>query len=497
MNIIMVLIDSLNKHHLAAYGATGFHTPNLDRFAKRATRFTNHYVGSLPCMPARREIMTGRKEMMWRPWGPLEEFDTRLPRVLEEHGYTTAIVTDHYHYWEEAANGYVQAFQSTDLIRGHELDNWKRNLSEDEELPDWVKRIEKWRPGQGRRYYSNVKNYRDETDFTPARTMNAAAGWLRENHGKRPFYLQVESFDVHEPFYVPSPYDTMYGPWKSPNSYTLWPPYQDPDVLERFIKGAPSDEIAYIGGQYAGKLSMLDRWLGEVMDTLETNEAFRDTCIILTTDHGHDLGERGQFGKEYPHYDSHANIPLLIWHPELTERTPEVTSLTATVDLFATILDLAGIKGAAAPHSRSFLPLLSGESSGDHESLIYGTFGQGVCLTDGEWTLFKSPERLSGDPLFAYSTKWFRSLLAKEIGEPVASGKFVPGVEVPQWKFPVEMRMRPRTTENFLYNRLDDPGQTKNLWNSNSPERGRLLTRLREMLDDEGCPPEQFERLGL
>lgn len=497
MNIIMVLIDSLNRGHLSAYGATGFHTPNLDRFAQQATLFTNHYVGSLPCMPARREIMTGRKEMMWRPWGPLEEFDDRLPKVLEKHGYSTAIVTDHYHYWEEAANGYLQSFQSTELIRGHEMDNWKGPLPPDEELPEWVKRIEKWRPGQGRRYYANVKGYRDERDFTPARTMNAAAGWLRENYGKNPFYLQVESFDVHEPFYIPNPYDTMYGQGKDHDRYTLWPPYQDPDVLADFMKGTSPEELAYIAGQYAGKLSMVDRWLGEVMSVLETSDALKDTCIIVTTDHGHDLGQRGQFGKEYPHYDSHANIPLLVWHPGLTPQNRRVSGHTTTVDLFATILDIAGISGVRAPHSRSFLPLFRGETGELHERLIYGTFGQGVCLTDGEWTLFKSPERLTGDPLYAYSTKWYRSLLAKEIGEPVASGRFIPGVEVPQWKYPVELRMRPRTTESFLYNRTEDPAQERNLWSTHLPERKRLLARLRETLNAEGCPPEQLTRLGL
>jgi hypothetical protein len=52
-------------------------------------------------MPARREIFAGHKEMMWRPWGPLEPYDAHLPRLLESEGYSTAIVTDHYHYWEE------------------------------------------------------------------------------------------------------------------------------------------------------------------------------------------------------------------------------------------------------------------------------------------------------------------------------------------------------------------------------------------------------------
>jgi arylsulfatase A-like enzyme len=124
MNIVLVLIDSLNRHFLSAYAPGEVATPNLDAFARRAWRFDNHFVGSLPCMPARREIFSGIKEVMWRPRGSLEPFDRRLPRLLQAHGYATAIVTDHYHYWEEQANGYIQSFQNTRLIRGHETDNW-------------------------------------------------------------------------------------------------------------------------------------------------------------------------------------------------------------------------------------------------------------------------------------------------------------------------------------------------------------------------------------
>lgn len=69
MNIILVLIDSLNPNHLSAYAPSEVATPNLDAFARRSRRFDNHFVGSLPCMPARREIFAGFKEMIWRPWG--------------------------------------------------------------------------------------------------------------------------------------------------------------------------------------------------------------------------------------------------------------------------------------------------------------------------------------------------------------------------------------------------------------------------------------------
>ena len=264
MNLVLVLIDSLNRSALSAYGPTRVATPNLDAFARRAWRFDNHFVGSLPCMPARREIFSGFKELLWRPWGPLEPFDARLPRLLEGLGYSTAIVTDHYHYWEESANGYLQSFQGAELIRGHEIDFW-RPLQPASSLPRWVQNIERWRPGFGRRYYSNVVGFGDETDYFPAKVMTAASDWLRDRPKGQPFFLQVESFDVHEPFDSPEPYASMYGDGAARERFTLWPPYQDAAQLADFMDQATPEELAFVRSQYDGKVTMVDRWFGTLI----------------------------------------------------------------------------------------------------------------------------------------------------------------------------------------------------------------------------------------
>lgn len=502
MNVILVLIDSLNRRHLTAYNAESeVATPNLTRFAERAMRFDNHFVGSLPCMPARREIYTGRKEMLWRPWGPIEPFDQRLPKLLETAGYTTGIVTDHYHYWEDEAHGYVQSFQSAELVRGHENDFWKAPIGADEPVPDWVENIERWRPGAGRRYYANVRGFRDERDYFPARVFSAAADWLRAN-GRRtsPFFLQIESFDVHEPFDVPEPYASMYGDGAARECFTLWPPYQDAADLAGFLDEAPEAALEFIRAQYAGKLTMVDRWFGEVLDTLETHDLWDDTMVIVTTDHGHDLAERGKFGKQYPHYDSHANIPLMVWHPAMRERSP-VTALTQTVDYFASILDAAGVDTSVAPHGQSFLPLVTGERAVPREGLLYGTFGQGVCATDGEWTIFKSPE--SDGPLSYYSPSVYKAIsdtLRDTVVSPSDQGYFIPGVEMVQWRVPVEIEERSlhaHARTDALYCRREDPDQRDNRWESNPEQRERMLALLVRLMEEEGTPEEQFKRLGI
>lgn len=497
MNVITVLIDSLNRHHLSAYGASPVSTPNLDAFAQRAWRFDNHFVGSLPCMPARRELLTGRKEFMWRPWGPIEPFDVRLPELLASNGYTTGIVTDHYHYWEEAANGYIESFQSSEMIRGHEIDNWKPPVGDDEPLPEWVQRIERWRPGQGRRYYGNVKDFQGEEDFFPAKVARGAAAWLDHYSQRAPFFLQVEMFDVHEPFHVPEPYASMYDghDFDGDNTAMNWPPYQSKSLQAEFMDSASPESLAYVRSQYFGKITMVDHWLGTVFAKLDEYRLWEDTVVIVTTDHGHDLGERGVFGKSYPHYDSHANIPLFVWHPDFPGNGDSISALTSTVDVFGTVLDIAGVAMPETTHSKSLIGLMSGDSPVNRPGVIYGTFGQGVCVTDGEWTLFKSPDPDQAGELFLYSSLIYRPLGGRQFPAPADSGHFIPDVDLPQWKIPG--RVHPHTFENFLFHRTEDPWQGTDLWQSETSQRKRMLGLLEELLAQEGIPEEQWRRLGL
>ena len=81
-NVVVVLLDSLNRHMLGCYGGTEFETPNLDRLAARSVRFTRHYIGSLPCMPARHDILCGALDFLWRPWGSVEIWEDAITARL-------------------------------------------------------------------------------------------------------------------------------------------------------------------------------------------------------------------------------------------------------------------------------------------------------------------------------------------------------------------------------------------------------------------------------
>ena len=128
MKAIMLMFDSLNRHMLQPYGCDSTITPNFNRLAKHAVTFDNCYVASMPCMPARREIHTGRMNFLHRSWGPLEPFDDSMPEILKENGIYSHLVTDHYHYFEDGGCTYHTRYSSYEFVRGQEGDPWKGSV---------------------------------------------------------------------------------------------------------------------------------------------------------------------------------------------------------------------------------------------------------------------------------------------------------------------------------------------------------------------------------
>ncbi|MEK9559062.1 MAG: sulfatase-like hydrolase/transferase, partial [Alphaproteobacteria bacterium] len=113
MKTLFILFDSLNRSALGAYGGH-IPTPNFDRLASRSAVFENHYAGSLPCMPARRDMQTGRLNFLHRSWGPLEPFDDSFAAQLKSSGTYCHLVSDHYHYFEDGGATYHTRYSSWD-----------------------------------------------------------------------------------------------------------------------------------------------------------------------------------------------------------------------------------------------------------------------------------------------------------------------------------------------------------------------------------------------
>jgi arylsulfatase A-like enzyme len=516
-NVVVVLLDSMNRHMLGSYGADEFETPHLDRFAReRAVRFTRHVTGSLPCMPARHDILCGSLDFLWRPWGSIELWEEPITHHLRRAGVTTMLVSDHPHLFETGGENYHTEFTGWDYVRGHEGDPWRTWRD-----PSWVgapalpagsggwfwKQLGVDLEGDGRPYDRSRTFFRAEEDFPGPRVMRAASEWLRHAtpHHDR-WMLFIDEFDPHEPFDTPEPWVGRYDPdWD--DELIIWPPY-DVGAVEA---GRLSERQAHhIRANYGSKLSMIDRWFGELVAALDERHAWDDTAVVVTTDHGHYLGERRDgadiWGKPgVMQYEPLGHIPLLVHWPGAAGGTT-CDALTTSVDLFATLADVFGVTPEHATHGRSLVPLLDGTADRVREWAIGGVYGNWVQVTDGVRKYARGAVG-SNFPLAMWSNRWSTMPLpihASGLPKPDRRAQldFMPASEVPVIRQPFAPGDRLPfwvghgcVDSHHVFDLDVDPDEAED--RAGTALEHELTDLLRAALDEVAAPAEQYERLGL
>ena len=505
---VVVLLDSLNRHHVGAYGGTEFDTPNLDRFAQRAVRFTNHHAGSLPCMPARHDVLVGSLDFLWRPWGSIEVWEDALSHLLRRNGVVSYLVSDHPHLFETGGENYHTEFTGWWYERGHEDDPWRT-------VPDpsaiGVPSLPAARAAPVTRHYDTSRTwFRDEADFPGPRTMVSAARWLDETAGRHDrSLLVVDEFDPHEPFDTPEPWASRYDDtWHGER--LIWPPYvRAARASASPLRQAPPDEreARQLRANYGAKLAMIDHWFGRVLDALDRRHAWDDTVVIVTTDHGHYLGEHGNWGKPgSPVFATLGHIPLLVSWPGVAAR--DCDSLTTSVDIFATLADVFGVTPEHRTHGRSLAPVVRGEVTAVRDWVLTGVWGREVHVV-GDGLRYAAAPQGDNAPLSMWSNRWTtmpvhafpqlrlprpdgRAVLARMPGSdvPVIRQPFVVGDLLPFWA-------GGGFEGDHLYDTINDPAEERNAATTDAGRRGRARDLLRAALDDVEAPDDQYARLGL
>ncbi len=518
-HLVVVLLDSLNRHFLDCYldateqrarrRATGVGdwadlepvaTPNLDRLAARSLRFDKHWSGSLPCMPARHDLLVGALDFLWRPWGSIEIWEDAITYDLQRAGVTTMLVSDHPHLFEIGGENYHTDFTAWLYERGHESDPWRTRPD-----PTWTGTPAlPAEPGFVHHAYDDSRTwFRAEGDFPGPRTMQAAEQWLRTSaldHDR--FLLFVDEFDPHEPFDTPEQWAARYDPeWEGPR--LIWPPYSTETIAKGRLQPG---EARQIRANYQSKLAMIDHWLGRILDALDDLALWDDTAFVLCTDHGHYLGERDAFGKPgIPVFGDLGHTPLLISWPGVAPGA--VDALTTNVDLHATFVDVFGVEPAHRTHGRSLVPLIHGETDSVREHALLGYWARHVHVVDTERHYARAPVG-ENFPLAMWSNRWStmpiharpelrlprpdrRAELAYMPGSdvPVIRQPFTSGDFLPFWAYGVE------TDQHLLHDLDTDPWQTRNL--AGTAAEKEAVDLLRAALDEIEAPTEQYERLGL
>jgi hypothetical protein len=262
--------------------------------------------------------------------------------------------------------------------------------------------------------------------------------------------------------------------------------------------GALTDrELAFVRSQFAAKLTMADDWFGRVLDTLDDQGLWDETVVIVTSDHGFYLGEHGFVGKpfEAPLYDVLAHTPLFIWDPAPDASHDRVTTLTAAVDVYATVLDAFDLSVPDRCHSRSLRPLLTGDRRSIREQTLYGYWGSSVNVTDGRYT-YLHPCTADVDS-YCYSTGMMNPIAPLHPPEPQPNAEpaSLPYADTPVWRYPAPSHGR--HAEPMLFDTATDPWQERDLAGEDHPAEPRLRNLLTEELAELSAPDWQLPRLRL
>jgi arylsulfatase A-like enzyme len=398
MNIVVVCFDSLRQDHVGIYGNKWIQTPNLDAFAKEAVAFTRCYPESVPTLQFRRALHTGQRTFPFLDtqfykgdvdpmpgWGPIPQEQDTVSEILGANGYRSAFITDAYHQFKASKN-FHRGFDSYEFIRGQETDKYRSGP----EIPDDV--VEKHLNAASKdneaikaflkKYLMNVSDRKSEEDYFPAKVFNKASQWLLENQTADKILMVVDSFDPHEPWDPPEYYRKLYDPDDDTvdhiqSLYCTW----EGNISER--------ELKRMKANYAGEVTMCDRWFGHFMEALKLSGRLDDTVVMVVSDHGHNLGydpgDKGYISKQgYPMTRGVCDLVCIIRHPSGEGAGSVCDKLIYNVDLPYTLLNMAGIEPPEVMQGMDVWPAVLDPSIATRDYVTIA-WGPAITVINDQW----------------------------------------------------------------------------------------------------------------
>jgi arylsulfatase A-like enzyme len=400
MNVIVVVCNSLHLGFLGAYGNAWIETPHLDRLASEGVIFEHHFPENLTTLPTRRSWWTGRYGFTdpEQGWTPLRPDEVILPDMLWDKGVRTALISD-VPLLREAGLGYGRGFDDVIWVRGQGYDplvspndprvkkiqladepGLRLPPEDDPNYETWEKRWEQFLRNRA------VLGTHVEENTGVARTVRTAIDWLdRRSRESDPFLLWLDLFSPHGPWDAPEAYRDQYATVE-PDEFEAGEEgdlvdetagdeeeidIEDVPVLIDVPAGAVGDvlseaELFRLRRTYAGTVTLVDRWLGELFGELRRKGRMDDTLVIFTSDQGEPLGEHGYVRRFRPWlYEELIHTPLIIRMPGGKFGGLRHQALVQSVDLLPTILGAFGVQpsGDRPVHGHDLLSLVRGEQT--------------------------------------------------------------------------------------------------------------------------------------
>jgi len=474
----MLMFDSLNRHMVPPYIDDVPPMPSFRRLAEHSVAFGNFYAGSMPCMPARRELHTARHNFLHRSWGPLEPFDDSVPAMLGANGIHTHLASDHLHYWEDGGATYHTRYSTWEIFRGQEGDPWKGVVGRgDVRLPAPVRARTQ---DQVNRAHMSTEETHSQT-----RTVDAGLEFIRTNAAADDWMLQLELFDPHEPFFAAERFRQRRG--LDADASFDWPAYR------RVLESAA--EVGKTRGEYLALLDMCDYSLGRVLDAMDEHGLWDDTMLIVNTDHGFLLGEHGWWAKSMqPWLNELVHLPMYLWDPRSGRRGIRDDRLAQTIDIPTTLLDFFGVEPTGDMTGTPLRP--DGPAP---EGALFGVHGGHINVTDGRYVYMRAAASADNAPLEEFTlmpTHMRARFSVEELSswEPAEPFTFTKGLRTMRMAS-TAMWLNSWQHGTLLFDLSSDPGQLDPI--VDDVVELRMAQLLVELMRRNDAPLSQFVRVGL
>ncbi len=343
--------------------------------------------------------------------------------------------------------------------------------------------------------WKNKARIRQTDEWPQDKVFDLGLEFLEFNKDEEDWFLQIETFDPHEPFDSPDRFSAVLN--EKYDEFFDWPPYAP--------RTESDEDTEQIREHYKALLRMCDENLGRVLDFLDKNEMWDDVLLIVNTDHGFLMGEKDWWAKSVmPCYNELANTPFFISCPDMKGRGTRVSYQAQTPDIPATILDYCNIEAPKEMTGKSLLPLLKGEKTKIHDHVIFGFHGSFVNITDGDYVYMRAAANAYNAPLYEYTlmpTHQQSLFTCEELKYGELSDGFGFTKETKILKIPVLTRLKNATFCNSfqygskLWSLRDDPQQENAL--VNPAIEADLLNALIKQMQFHEAPEEQYERFGI
>jgi arylsulfatase A-like enzyme len=367
-NVLVIVSDTVRKGFLEPYGNRVVKTPNLARLAAESAIFEHCHAECLPTIPTRRTLHSGRRVFPFRNYEPQPWDNVYLPgwqgmspkedtvaEALARAGYHNGFISDVPHYFVPGMN-FTRGFHQWDFVRGNSEDHYRSPAAYDQ------KRIaEKYAPSRiAGAQVANLGDFApDEMAFATPRTFTSAMLFLEENRtNPKPFYLYVDTFHPHESWEAPRKYYELYRDPSYRGKTWLSLPYNT-------LYQAPVPEASLRDAQahYSGLITMMDHWVGRLLEKLKQTGKDENTLVFFLSDHGTNFGDNLERITGKPSggmYPGTMDVPLLVRHPKRLGAGKRFEEFVYSLDVPATVCAATGAAPREGVHGKNLLPLLEG-----------------------------------------------------------------------------------------------------------------------------------------